>query len=313
MTTELSTVSTAGALTEDKLGQLVTGFFAGLKGTTLRAYQQSIEDFRQFTGAESTDGAAKLLLSQGHGEANHLVLSYRANMIERELSAATVNARLSAVRSLVACARTIGLVGWTLDVKNVKSKPYRDTRGPGAKGYRMLVGKVNERQDAKAVRDRAILALLFERALRRAEVVSLDVEHVDLEAGTLSIIGKGNTEREALTLATVTREALAAWLAVRGNQPGPLFTNCDRAKKGSGRLDGCSVYRLVRRLGERTGQKARPHGLRHAAITSALDLTNGDVRKVRAFSRHARVEILLKYDDSRQDHAGAVAELISRV
>jgi integrase/recombinase XerC len=47
------------------------------------------------------------------------------------------------------------------------------------------------------------------------------------------------------------------------------------------------VHRIVWALGEQAGLGVmRPHGLRHAAITEALELTRGDVRAVQRFSRH---------------------------
>ena len=58
---------------------------------------------------------------------------------------------------------------------------------------------------------------------------------------------------------------------------------------------------------EAAGVRARPHGLRHAAITEALELTGGDVRRVQRFSRHRSLQTLLRYDDNRQDLAGGVA------
>jgi integrase/recombinase XerC len=75
----------------------------------------------------------------------------------------------------------------------------------------------------------------------------------------------------------------------------------------SGRLTGVAIYQLVRGLGERTGIRARPHGLRHAAITEALDLTRGDVRAVQRFSRHKNLQTVLRYDDNRLDLAGDIA------
>src|SRR5262249_62342700 len=107
------------------------------------------------------------------------------------------------------------------------------------------------RRDAKGLRDRALLRLLFDLGLRRAEAVRLDVADLDLQAGTVDVLGKGRTQKARLTLPGPTRGALAAWLAVRGSQPGPLFTSCDRAGKGSGRLTGSAVYTIVRRLGGR--------------------------------------------------------------
>lgn len=55
----------------------------------------------------------------------------------------------------------------------------------------------------------------------------------------------------------------------------------------------------------------RPHGLRHLAITEGLDFTGGDVRRGRAFSRHADANTLLRYDDARTDMFGEVARRVA--
>jgi integrase/recombinase XerC len=68
---------------------------------------------------------------------------------------------------------------------------------------------------------------------------------------------------------------------------------------------------MVRELGRRLGMKVWPHGLRHAAITEALDLTGGNVRAVQRFSRHRDVRVLERYDDNRRDLGGEVAKLFS--
>ena len=84
-----------------------------------------------------------------------------------------------------------------------------------------------------------------------------------------------------------------------------------RAGKGR-RLTGRSHHRIVKALGEAAGLGAvRPHGLRHAAITEALDATNGNVRAVQRFSRHRDLRVLNTYDDNRQDLAGEVARLVA--
>lgn len=107
-----------------------------------------------------------------------------------------------------------------------------------------------------------------------------------------------------------TKAALEACLAVRGSALGPVFVNFDRTSKG-GRLTGSAVYFIVGELGTEAGLTVRPHGLRHLAITSALDLTKGDMRAVPKFSRHKDVRVLNAYDDNRQDLAGDVARLVA--
>jgi integrase/recombinase XerC len=126
------------------------------------------------------------------------------------------------------------------------------------------------------------------------------------------MLGKARSQKEPMTLPEPTKAALEAWLQARGTEDGPLFVNFHRAGKG-GRLTGSAVYFIVRGLGTKAGLTVRPHGFRHLAITSALDLTEGDVRAVQKFSRHRNVRVLNTYDDNRQDLAGDVARLVAGV
>jgi integrase/recombinase XerC len=286
--------------------RLVQAFLGGLNPNTLRAYRRSLEDFRVYLKAESVSEAIGKFLTKSGGEANAIVLSYKNRLIEAGKSAGTVTARLAAIRSLVKLARTLGVIQWSIEIKGPKSEVYRDTKGPGREAFDRVVADLEKKNDAPSRRDLAILRLLHDVALRRGEVVSLDIEHVDLENGTLSILGKGRHERETITLPEATKAALARWIEVAGRKTGPLFTNFDPAKKG-GRLTGTSIYRLVRD----TYGLIRPHGLRHTAITEALELTDGNVRAVQKFSRHKDVRVIERYDDNRKDIAGEIAKRIA--
>ena len=59
--------------------------------------------------------------------------------------------------------------------------------------------------------------------------------------------------------------------------------------------------------------RRKAHKLRHSAITAALDVTNGDVRRVQRLSRHARLETLQRYDDNRSDLQGEVTTLLAEL
>ena len=166
-------------------------------------------------------------------------------------------------------ARTLGMVPWALEVENVRAESYRDTRGPAQNGFICLLDQTGKRNDWKAVRDCAILRLLHDLALRCGKVTNLDLEDVDLDAGSVAVLGKVRTQKETMSLPEPTKAALAGWVSVRENEPGPLFVNYDHAGKGQGRLTGTGLYYVVRGLGEKTGRKVRPHGLRHTAITEA--------------------------------------------
>lgn len=301
----------AGALDATPSQRLLRAFLAGRSPATLRAYGRDLADFAAFCGLPSADDAAARLLAAGQGGANELALAYRNHLFGRELAPATVNRRLAALRSLVKLARTLGLVIWGLEVAGLRSEPYRDTRGPGAPAYRRLLARLAGDGRPKALRDTAILRLLFDLGLRRVEVCRLDLADHDADGPAVMVLGKGRHEKARLALPPATAAAVAAWRAARPDaDTTALFVRLDRAGKG-GRLDGRSVYRVVRALGEAEGVRARPHGLRHSAITAALDAFNGDVRKVARFSRHKNLNTLTRYDDNRRDDAGEVSRRLS--
>jgi len=293
--------------------ELLTAFLSGRSDCTRRAYSQDLDDFRRFLGVGKVSEAAHLLLSRGHGNANAVALAWRANLRERGLQAATINRRLAALRSLVQLARTLGIVPWTLEVQNVRAESYRDTRGPGRRGVRLLLDEIERRGDKKALRDRAVLRLLYDLGLRRSEVVTLDVNDLDLDAATVAVLGKGRTQKTNLTLPEPTKAALQRWLEARGTEMGPLFINLDRARKGC-RLTATSIYRIVRRLGEQVGLQVRPHGLRHTAITEACKLAQAKgigLEEVLDFSRHRDVKVLMVYRDRERDVQGQLAALVA--
>ena len=294
----------------EEVRALVESFLSGRNERTLRAYRHDLADFARFVGAASINAAAERLFGHGQFEANVLALSYRADLLQRGLQPASVNRRLAALRSFVKLANTLGIVGWELAVKNERSTPFRDTRGPSLHAVRRLLAAVSRRTDAQGIRDFALLRLLYDLALRRQEVVILDLEHVVLDRFTVSVLRKGRSERQPLTLPPATAAALTRWIEVRGAHAGPLFLNFDRARKG-GRITGTSINRIVQRWGHRIGARLTVHQLRHAAITHALDATNGDVRAVARFSGHKKIETLLIYDDNRRDLGGDISRIIS--
>jgi integrase/recombinase XerC len=294
---------------EARVSFLVSVWLANRAETTVRAYRKDLESWAAWMGL-SPSKAVEALLAMEAGDANALGMAYRAALLEKELSPATVNRRLAALRSLVDAARIVGLVPWSLSVSGVKAQAYRDTRGPGVSGVRAMLETLPG--DTRGLRDRALLSMLYAMALRRAEVIALDVQDIDLEGSRAWIIGKGRTEKEAVTIPAPVADHLRAWLSARGLEEGPLFVSMDRRHGEAIRRPTLNaVTRLVRKIGKDAGLKVSPHGLRHAGITRALDLTGGDARRVRALSRHAKLETLMLYDDARRDAGGEVASLLA--
>ncbi len=310
-------VSTNEPITAD---DVVEAFLRQYSANTLAAYDSDLKDFGRFYGGGLTAKQAVASLFQcSQATANMLVMRYRQWLEGQGLSPSTVGRRLAAIRSIVRLGRTLGQVTFTIDVRSPKQVKLRDTRGPGRDGWLMMRDAARqsaELGDHRAIRDLAIVAVLRGCALRRNELIELDLAHAELDGEpAIWIRGKGQSERIRLTLPDSSAEALRAWIAARGEEPGPLFYRMDRGVKYSGimtRLTGRSIGRLVPKLAERSGiaRRVRPHGIRHEAITAALDRTHGDVRRVQQFSRHKDVRTLMRYDDNRKDEAGSIAKLI---
>ena len=278
------------------------------RGNTRAQYAAEVRRFTAWAGRPGGEA----LLEGGALGARRLALAYRDALSERGLAPATVNRSLAALRSLVALARDLGLVDWALDVKGLRARAYRDTAGWSVAGVRAILREADEQADPrKASRDGALLRLLYGLGLRRAEAASLRV--CDAREGRVWVEGKGCDDRTPLTMPAVVEAAVDAWVTAHHPFPAPhepMFTALDNANFGAP-LSTRSVARVVNSCAARAGLKtAGAHALRHSAVTHALDATGGDVRAVRAFSRHAKIETVVQYDDNRNDGAGRIASLL---
>jgi site-specific recombinase XerD len=155
----------------------------------------------------------------------------------------------------------------------------------------------DERDRAVALRDRAVLELLYGSGLRVSEVAGLSVESVDLERGRVLVLGKGSKERE-LPLSDPAREAVREWIRLGrpclmgpGAPAGALFVNLRNT-----RLGVRDIRRLVGRYGDATltGRRVTPHTLRHSFATHLLE-GGADIRAVQELLGHASVATTQRY------------------
>jgi integrase/recombinase XerC len=260
--------------------------------------------------------AALTAVGNAHGatRVNAMVLAYRAHLIERQVAPRTVNRRMSAIRSMLKVARMTGAIDWRIEIENIEVASVKDTRGPGKSAVeammRVLVDRAR-RGETDALRNLAILRLLYDLGLRRGEIESLDLEHWESARRRLLVLGKKRVERAPLDdVPHATTRTLNAWVAARGDEPGPLFFSLDKRTLGH-RLTGWSIWNMVTTLAASLDLKVRPHGVRHTAITDVLDQSGGDVRAAQRFSRHKRLDTLQVYDDNRENLGGQLAAKIA--
>jgi len=293
---------------------------------TRRAYASDLAAFFGCPGQAPDRADVRAFLSLTVPQIALRLAAYKAEMLTAGLAEATVNRRLAAVRSLLKMAQRTGQSqtdGRGL-VDSEKARAYRDTRGVDVGTLKRLIARPAELHGAgtlRTLRDTALLRLLAENALRRAEVCALNVGDFSLTGKRLMILGKGRGSQKApVTVSAKAVDALAVYLVAAGHagdEAGPLFRNLDRrgtkAEPGraAGRLTPDGLHDLVERYGRALGIVLSPHRLRHASITAALDASGGDVRKVQKLSRHADLRTLTIYDDNRADAQGEITGLLS--
>jgi integrase/recombinase XerC len=141
--------------------------------------------------------------------------------------------------------------------------------------------------DPIAIRNLAIIELLYASALRVSELTGLDAHDVDLSNLTVRVTGKGSKER-VVPFGVPAKTAVAAWMTAReswreGGDTAALFLGARGARLGTR-----AVYALVTRLleGVPGGGPSGPHALRHTAATHLLD-GGADLRAVQEMLGHA--------------------------
>ena len=276
-----------------------------ISANTRRNYGKAIADFCRRTYAhEVSEQLLTQFLSLHQPEAVYQLLQYRQLLIDAKLAPSTINVRLCALKSFIDYARQSEQCSFNLaDVTCLKVESYADTTGIAVAGFREML-EVPDRTTVKGIRDYAILRLLWDNALCRNEICSLDVGDFD-KSGRLSILGKGKIQKSQIDLSPATTVAISQWLSARDNyrSDDPLFTSLDRRSKGH-RLDGSTIYRLVRKFSAAAGidQIVSPHRIRHSAITAYLDASDGNIRAAQSLSRHANLNTLNRYDDNRHKY-----------
>lgn len=275
-----------------------------LSKNTQRAYARDLTAFTTWKGIDGAEALTKLLSKMPAAQGNMLALEWQNELVRRKLSPATINRMGAALNSFVKLLRMNGWVNWTIEIPKRHAKSYKDTKGCGSDAVEAVIQHLAEQNSPKSARDETILRLIWGLGLRRGELAHLEIEHLDLKTKKIMILGKGRHEQEALDLTEKLICALQKWLKHRGTKPGALFCNFSRSNAEK-RLTEQGVWRITRSYG-----LGRAHGVRHAAITTALDKTKGDVRTVMRFSRHRDLNTLMIYDDNRRDGAKKISEAL---
>lgn len=171
------------------------------------------------------------------------------------------------------------------------------------------VAKGEDSADFSALRDSAILEVIYSGGLRISEAVGLDLGSVDLVGGVMLVRGKGKKERYC-ALGRPAEKALRAYLAARNlrtsdcGKTAPLFLNQD-----GGRLTARSFQRNFKYylLQADLSPDMTPHKLRHSFATHLLD-AGADLRSVQELLGHENLSTTQIYTHISAEHLKSVYE-----
>jgi site-specific recombinase XerD len=251
-----------------------------------------------------------------------LVEAYAAALRDRGLAVSTVNHRLAAVRwwarrlgdlaadapglraakrrEIVAQAERAASVG------NVKGDPEPRGRHVSDGEIRDLLGACVADDSAAGVRDAAMVSFAFSTGARRSEIAGLalgDVAQAEDNGGgfEVTIRGKGN-KRRAVTVHGGAAQYLGDWLALRGDEPGPLWRPI--LKSGEIQEGGLSAQALYKMLAKRAGEAGIPdlgwHDARRTLAGNLLD-AGIDLALVQRVLGHASPTTTSGYDRRPDD------------
>jgi integrase/recombinase XerC len=267
------------------LAQLVDDFARHLGGergfseNTVRSYRSDLLGLVDFAEQRLASEPADLDLE--------LLRDWLWKSSESGLAKATLARRSAAARAFSAWLARTGRTSGDAAARLKAPRPDQHlprvlTRGQVDSVFASLQA-LADTGDTIAIRNLAIIELLYGSALRVSEVVGLDLGDVDLERLTVRVTGKGSKQR-VVPFGTPAKRAVASWLEARpSSETRAMFLNTRGA-----RVNARSIYEVVASILvdlPGTGPSG-PHALRHTAATHLLD-GGADLRAVQEMLGHA--------------------------
>ena len=222
--------------------------------------------------------------------------TWAAQMRADGLAATTIARRIAAVRTyfrhLVVIGEKTENPAAELDLPR---RPKRIPRSLSPAESERLIEAASG-SGPRALRDRALVELLYGAGLRVSEAVGLDRAGVDLEQRIVRVLGKGDKER-IVPLGRPATEALRRYLAMGRPHLDRRHRRDVFLNARGGALTRAGVFLILRKLAERAGlepERVHPHLLRHSFATHLLE-GGADLRSVQELLGHADLSTTERY------------------
>lgn len=257
----------------------------GLSVNTVAAYRRDLAAYTAFLADRGIVEPAAIAEADVAGFVGHL-----RSRAEVPLAASSVARMLSSVRNLHSFLVDESIIA--VDVSANTTPPKLPSRLPKAITIEQMASVLaaTDGDDVLAVRDKALLELLYATGARISEAVDLNVDDV-IEGDSVRLFGKGSKQR-IVPLGSYARAAVDAWL-VRGR---PLLSAKGAATPAlflgarGARLSRQNAWLIIRAAAERAhlGIEISPHTFRHSFATHLLS-GGADVRVVQELLGHSSV------------------------
>ncbi|MEJ2619455.1 MAG: tyrosine recombinase XerC [Candidatus Thiodiazotropha sp.] len=215
------------------------------------------------------------------------VRHYIASRHRQGYSPKSLHRELSSLRSLY---------NYLLREAQVKANPALGVRAPKVRRKLPTTLDVDQLNQLLSIdddtptglRDRAIMELFYSSGLRLAELIALDISHIDLNEQIVEVTGKGSKTR-LLPVGRQAVDAITAWLKVRGQLAGSEETALFVGVRGK-RISRSTIQKQLHEWSVRQGapRNIHPHLLRHSFASHLLE-SSGDLRAVQELLGHANI------------------------
>jgi len=254
---------------------------------TIAAYRNDLQQFSSFLANPPENEGLEPVADWATLTDEHLT-SYLLHLRERSYAASTVARKTAAMKSFCAFLRAQGVTGGELGAK--VSSPRVDKYVPKAitpeEVARLLEQPAKENgSKPEAIRDRAMLEMLYATGMRVSELVSLNVDDLEMERGEVRCPGKSGRSR-VVPLNQRAMEAVGEYLAnarrhLTDQDTASLFVN-----HRGGRLTRQGFWLILKSYAQRAEiDDITPHTLRHSFAMHALR-HGADIRDVQQLLGH---------------------------
>jgi len=279
----------------------------GFSPNTIAAYRNDLNQLASFVEEEAAKRGA---IPPWASFDRQSMLSYLLDLRQRNYAATTVARKVAAVRSLFNFMMAEGMI---------KANPIQDVRSPkigkslpkpiSISQVRLLLEQPTKLSTPEAKRDRAMLELLYASGIRVSELVSLNLDDIDIGGGYVRCFGKGHKER---IIPIHERASLAVKEYIEETRPQVVHNDDEKAlflnARGE-RLTRQGLWQILKGYAKAAGlgTEITPHTLRHSFATHMLN-GGADLRSVQELLGHANISTTQIYTHLTSEHIRRIYE-----